>query len=1154
MKYQGLLRRSRRRVRLRRILRGVLLGFSLLAVGAALLLAVASWMQPGTALPSVLGLLFVLAGGYSLAAGGVIPLLRPISERELIDRVEHLHPELRERLSTARYLQQRQAEVEKFRFSPTLVRGTVEWAEREIGSEHFRELDDWSPVRRLAVLAVLLLAGWTALVLWHRPEVVRAGSLYRSALGYATFTASPLKIEIPGDLDVPRGQGAEVVVAISTVADAVRLHLRFEGQPWQSRAMQSAGPDGRRFRCRLPAVTSKIRYFVSTRGIASTQASIRPIDPPRIERFVYQIVPPDYTGLPPLQVEQPEGDLEAPEGSSIKLALYANNALSRAEIALAGGVVRTCRVEGSKAEIEFTLEAATAYHVNLWDAHGFDALGLGPFHLMPRADQPPQIFIHDPPLVSDLGQRPNVRVDWEAIDDYGVSKVDLVYQLNYLNVDYREAVAEAARPSASGPESAAAMVFQPTASIRRVYPWELSGLELLPGDEINFFLVAFDNDPTGGPKAATSEVHLLRLPTAMELFGEVAPQEISHMDELQQLLEQQREIQDDVTRLREKVERQGQESPAPGRREDAEAEQWQEQQQVDQLGGQQEQLGKQLEQLQAEIRDTLERLNDPGAFSLKTLEKMARIEQLFDELLTDQMKSVIQQFQKTLEEMAQDRPLEALEELEFSVEEFEEDLDRMLALLENSMLEQQIEAMTQQAQALAEEQEALRQETEDLAEAFEQDKQSPLSEEQKAELEKKREQLAQRQERLEENAEQLLENMQQMAQQQSGEKEEISQGLQEALQQAEEEQLSESLQDAVEQLQSEQMQRAAQSQSRSSQALSQLQQNLSSMMGAMGGMDFQRDMAELRRALDWALMLSERQEKVSDRLAPSGRPMARWLPELKNEVSIYERYYRDETLRIEAHLQQLASQDPFLDYRAIRELRLAARAMNRAVQFAEDFFPAQVHNQTRLGLDRINTAVLTLLESLNSLSQAQASAGLQGYFQSLQDLIRRQQQLNRQTRQQQRQRGQVPNWQQQMERLAREQAAIRRQVQELSRKFGQLEQLLGNLGETAGQMKEVEKELEDLNANEKVQEQQQQILTRLLDAEKSVQQRGFSKQRQSETARDDLEGERPGALPENLQTIRSRVQKLRQGVGEEFIPPEFRSRIRYYFQRLSEES
>jgi len=1159
MKYRSYLRATRRRMRLRLAARGLLLSFSLVAAAGALLFAASRWTTPGGPAQSLLGLGFVLTvlvGGLS-ALG--LPLLRRIPNRELLADVERLHPQLRERLSTTHYLLQHSTEAQKYRFSPGLVQETLDWAEREISPEYFKTLPDRVALRQPALAALGLALGWLALLLLCPGAVLRSASGYRAALSYATSHDSPWRIEIPGPLEVARGAGAEVRASISPSPKTAWIHLRFEGQPWQTRKMArmpgpseaAERPGVSRFRYEVPAIEAAGQYYVSAEGHTSPVGNLRPMDPPRIEKFIYRVVPPAHTRLAVWNSEQTGGDLEAPQGATIELTLTTNNDLSQATLQWSNGEKKPMQLPAPRrAAATFALDQPRQFWITLRDRRGYETEELGPYELTTKADRSPQIFIHHPPLVSSLGAYPGVRVDWEAADDYGISQIDLFYQLNYMNLERRVPIARSSLLPDASPEQAAPLIFEPTSTLMGRFPWDLSSLDLLPGDEITFCLVAWDNDALRGPKAATSEVHLLRLPTASDLYEELQPQAVSQLDQLEEVLEQQRQIRQQAEQLRENIERRQEEQRTPGDLQRPGSTQWDDQQKVQQLSQEQQQLSEQLTQLQSDIQQTIEQLSEPNTFSVKTLTKMEQIRQLLDQLLTDEMKAVLNQFQQTLDQLAKDQPVEALYELEWSIEEFEESLDRTLALLENSLLDQQLEAMLQQAEALQQEQEALEEESGRLAEESRED----LSPEKQEEQQAKQDELARQQEALAERTEALLEQMEQLARQQSGKNEELSESLRESLRQSEEQQLGPSQQDAAQELQKGQIRQAQSHQQQASQALSQLRQNLSAACEAMGGTSFERDLAELRRALDRALRLSERQEDVALRLNPQGQGLSLGgLPPLKSEIAIFQRYFRDETLRVEEYLRQLARQDPFLDFEAIRLLRLAARAMDRAVQAAENQSLGQVHNQARLALSEINSAILVLLDSLNSLSQAQASSSPGGYFQSLQQLIQRQRQLNEQTRRQDRRRGQVPDWQAQLQRLADEQAAIRRQTEELFRKYGRLEQLLQNLDQISGEMRDVEKQLEDQMTDAKVQEKQEHILTRLLDADKSLQERGTSKERQSETA-GAFEPDSPSALPETLQRVRNRVQRLRQGSGMEAVPLEYQERVRHYFRSLSEES
>jgi hypothetical protein len=1141
--------RARRRFRLFEFSRGLLTVWSLILLLLALFFMVGLVSRPGGTVQALLGLVFVVFVPVGIIRGILWPLVYSISGREIVDRVEEFHPDFHERLSTTRYLEQSRDEVERLQFSPDLIRATFNWSESRIRPEHFEGLINWNRLFRPVLTAVLLTLGLLCLAFFQWPQVSRVGLAYREAMGGRTIQSAPLEIETPGRIEVDRGGSTRISAHFSQPVDSAVFHFKKTGQEWESRPLH-VNEKAEELATEIRNVRQPVNYFVSSSGAASSVYQIQPVDPPRIEEYWVEVNPPVYTGLDVEKQRKREGSFTVPAGSQVILGIKSNNNLSGATIHLEGqGSRKFSPVQPNLATIEFTLERTLHYEVDLVDAEGRSSGRIGPWTLEAKPDRPPRLFIHHPPAVSNLPDDQVVALEWEVLDDYGVGSVELNFQLNYLEsgsrISLRPAPAESDIPSVT--------------EVSRTYQWNLRPQELLPGDEVSYYLVATDNDGRAGPKAATSEVQVLRLPTAMEMYEELEPQATAEIDAMQELLEQQRQIKEDVQQIRESMEERAQENRSPGGQSPEQQAKWEEQQNLEQLGQQQENLGQDMEQLQAQIEQTLERLNDPNSFSFKTMEKMARVQDLMNELLSDEMKMLMQQFQMTLEEMSQEMPMdESMMNLEFSLEDFEENLDRTISLLENSLVEQQVEAMRQQIESLEKEQSALEEESRQLGQEAEQLQQDDsLTEEQKQaaeeELEARQEEAARKQEELNEKTEKLLEQMEKLARQEAGENEQLSQSLNEALKQAEEEQLQQSQENAAMQMQSGQMNQAAQSQQKASQALSQMKQNMESLSGAMGGMNFEQDMVELRRSLDRALVLSERQEAVGEKLAPEGRPLQVWGgSNLRSTVSIYQRYYRDEALRIEEELLIIAKKNPFLNFSAIRHLRLAARAMDRAVFLAEDQNPPSIFHQVRVGMDRVNRSVLELLDSLNQLAQAQSSSDMQSYFQNMQQLIQRQRQLNMRTRQQQQQQG-MPDWQQEMQRLAREQSEIRRQTQELFRKYGRLKELLGRLDETGNEMMDVEKELEDQNADERVQEKQERILSRLMDAEKSMQEKGFSRNRQSETAGDYDPGRSP-EMPDTVQSIRNRVQKLRQGIGEEQIPMEYRERVRRYFERLSEES
>jgi hypothetical protein len=69
---------------------------------------------------------------------------------------------------------------------------------------------------------------------------------------------------------------------------------------------------------------SDVRYRILASDAVSSWHTLSARPRPRVIEFAKTIVPPAYTGLPETKLTEEHGDVEAFEGSTLKLALKAN--------------------------------------------------------------------------------------------------------------------------------------------------------------------------------------------------------------------------------------------------------------------------------------------------------------------------------------------------------------------------------------------------------------------------------------------------------------------------------------------------------------------------------------------------------------------------------------------------------------------------------------------------------------------------------------------------------------------------------------------------------------------------------------------------------------------------------------------------------------
>jgi hypothetical protein len=211
----------------------------------------------------------------------------------------------------------------------------------------------------------------------------------------------------------------------------------------------------------------------------------------------------------------------------------------------------------------------------------------------------------------------------------------------------------------------------------------------------------------------------------------------------------------------------------------------------------------------------------------------------------------------------------------------------------------------------------------------------------------------------------------------------------------------------------------------------------------------------------------------------------------------------------------------------------------------------------------LNQSAAGLLRQRESMQGSKSSTGMQEAMERLQSLAGQQQGLNQETR------GMMPGGEggeaQQgdggdrlrpgmgdaMGRMAAEQEAIRRGLEEASKQLGQGGGTLGRLDELGEEMKKVEQELRSGRLSQETVDRQQRILSRLLDAPRSVEKRDYSRRRISRPGIDVIRSS-PGALSDELLKSRPSLPALLSRGSHDPISPRYRATVDEYFQSILE--
>jgi hypothetical protein len=145
-------------------------------------------------------------------------------------------------------------------------------------------------------------------------------------------------------------------------------------------------------------------------------------------------------------------------------------------------------------------------------------------------------------------------------------------------------------------------------------------------------------------------------------------------------------------------------------------------------------------------------------------------------------------------------------------------------------------------------------------------------------------------------------------------------------------------------------------------------------------------------------------------------------------------------------------------------------------------------------MSSLNKTATQLQGAMQNMMKQGSGSGMGGLLQQLQMMAGQQQSINAQTQ----------SMQQAAEaaRLAVEQEAVRKSLEQLNKEAqasGEQKNMLGDLDKIAEEMKEVVQNLTQNNVNPETVRKQERILSRLLDASKSMHERDYEKKRKATT-------------------------------------------------------
>ncbi len=820
-----------------------------------------------------------------------------------------------------------------------------------------------------------------------------------------------------------------------------------------------------RFAFTFKNLNQSIEFRLLADGFYTQTYSLEVLEKPVLTNFSVKIEYPSYLKREPETLNN-QGDFSVPQGSKVSWSFATKNA----DLVLfeSNGSYRPLEDQGNIFGYSQRLMTSINYAVTTVNKQvkGTDTLH---FSANVIADQFPEISVEEK---KDSLSAKLFYFSGNIKDDYGFSR---------LNFFYRN------RKIANAPYSKTEIKIDPNASVGQFFHvWSLYQMELKPGDEFEYFFEITDNDGVNGPKSTKSGIRELKIPTAEDLEKQEEQQNQHIKNNLSQGIKEAKALQKDLQNL--------QRNMLNDKNLD-----WKDKKQLKELLERQKELEKRVDEIKKENETkNFQQAEFEQQEREDILNKQQQLEELFEKLMTPEMKDLYRQLEEMMEKVDQNKLMEKLQEMQMKNQDVEKELDRSLEIFRQLEFEQKMTQDIDKLKELAKEQQKLASENKEGKNG-------------KEESEKKQEKLNEEFKKVSEDLKELEKKAEELKNEMSPEKT-----------QEQQKDIKENQQKASEQLKNGQNKKASESQQQAGEQMEKMAQQLDKMMQDKQQEQEGEDMDALRQLLDNLIHLSFDQERVMQQLRGTSGTDPKYVT-----YTQLQKKYKDDAKIIKDSLFALSKRVAQLQSIVNREISSINRNMDKAIELLAERQTAPASVNQQYVMTSLNNLALILDESLKQMQkqmQQQQKPGDSncnkpgkgknpkpgpGNMSKMQEQMAKQLEQMRKEMEQGKKPGEkpgkenpgsmgMPGMSEKLAKMAAQQAAIRRQMEKMSQEMNKDGKGSGNkLKEIAKQMEEQEKDIVNKNIRPETIRRQQEIMSRLLEHEKAQREREQDNKRES---------------------------------------------------------
>lgn len=875
-----------------------------------------------------------------------------------------------------------------------------------------------------------------------------------------------------------------------------------------------------------PRIQSAKKFKIEAAGFRSKEYTLSLIERPDLISMNISIENPQYTGGE-RQVVSNTGDITIAEGSQVRWdieALSTNIAL----LLIHTDSFPISRISQNRYAVEKRLFRSGSYRLVLKNNFSVNKSELS-YTINVIKDLFPKITAE---FFPDSATYQYITFAGSITDDYGFSSLTLNYRKNG-ELEYQTIPLE----------------INPNSKTQSFYAnWALDSLNLKAGNNLEIFISVADNDQVNGAKSSRSQTFIFQIPTEDEINSLLSNKSEVVKNQLDKAKADAESISDKLTELQDRL------------RSEQKFE-WQEKKLLADVLSDREKLTKQIEDLQKKHQELQKSNRQFKRQSSQLQDKNEKMQQLLDELMDEETRKLYEKLKELMKENSpQDQISEQLEQLTKNESNLERDLERAVELFKRLKMESALEQNLQKLDTLSTQQESVaKKNTDDQS-----PEQSKLDQESiQEQFDEFRKQMDQVQEMNQDLAKpEAMEDFEYEERQIAKELREIMEDMKQDSQKADNENTPENTENkdqnsppdptSNEKKATEQQRKAQQQkQQNAAKQMKELSKKLSNMQGGMQMEMMQANLDELRDILDNLVKLSFNQEQILLEMREVNQSDPRFLELSQNQLKL-----RDDAKVIQDSLLSLASKVVQISSFVTKEVSKINESIEQTLDQLKERNRSRALTGQQFAMTSINNLALLLDDTMQQMQMAMSEAmgnnsGEKKQSQGMPDMQELQNQLGESINELKGSGRTGRKLSEELARLAAEQEMIRRRMEMLKEaedgkpgggKGGD------DLKKAIELMEQNEVDLVNKRLTQQLINRQQQIQTRLLEAEKAQKEQESEEEREA-TKPSIISRQIPPEFEEYLKLKKKEIELLKTIPIE--LNPFYKKEVNDYFRRIS---